>query len=60
MSNWGGKREGAGRKVGWRKEISERRPLHSIAAFDDEWAAIKEFMKIVREIGAEKALDKLK
>lgn len=45
----GGKREGSGRKVGWRKEISEQRPTHTIRAFDEEWLLIKEFIQLVRK-----------
>ena len=56
MNNWGGKREGAGRKIGWRKENPCQRQHRQLRAFDDEWFAIKEFMKIVREVGAENAL----
>lgn len=46
--SWGGKREGSGRKTGWRKEISERRPTHGITAFDDEWELIRRFIKLVK------------
>lgn len=44
-----------GRPVGWRKEISEIRPRRQLRAFDDEFAVIKNFMQLVREIGADKA-----
>ena len=46
--SWGGKREGSGRKVGWRKGYSEQRNTHSLAAFDDEWELIKRFSKLVK------------
>lgn len=48
VNGWGGKREGAGRKIGWRKENSEIRPTHTIRAFDDEWNLINAFAKIVK------------
>lgn len=50
MNNWGGKREGAGRKKGWRKDITERRrrKVRTVAAFDDEWDLINQFAKIVK------------
>jgi len=48
MNTWGGKREGAGRKTGWRKESSEQRPGHQIRAFNDEWNLIKEFANLVK------------
>ena len=51
---------GRGRPIGWRKQNPCQRPQRQLRAFDDEWLAIKEFMKIVREIGAGKALEKLK
>ena len=54
MNDWGGKREGSGRKVGWRKEVSEMRPTHTIRAFDDEWALINKFSKIVKNGDKEK------
>lgn len=46
--SWGGKREGAGRKVGWRKGYSEQRKPHCVAAFDDEWDLIKRFSQLVK------------
>ena len=48
MNTWGGKREGSGRKVGWRKEISEERPGHQIRAFADEWQLIRRFAKLIK------------
>lgn len=48
MSGWGGKREGAGRRVGWRKENPCQRKSHSVAAFDDEWELINRFAKLVK------------
>ena len=50
----GGKREGAGRKVGWRKEISEMRPRRGLVAFDDEWELIHAFAKAVKHGDKEK------
>lgn len=44
----GGKREGAGRKVGWRKENPNPRQNHSILAHADEWDLINAFAKIVK------------
>lgn len=52
----GGKR---GRPVGWRKAEPNQRPQRQLRAFDDEWLAIKRFMKLVRDIGADAALKKL-
>ena len=48
MSGWGGKREGSGRKVGWRKEVSEQRPRRQLVAHDDEWDLIQRFAKLVK------------
>ena len=52
--SWGGAREGSGRKVGWRKEISEQRPRRQLVAFDDEWELIHKFSKIVKHGDREK------
>ena len=52
-----------GRPVGWRKEFSMQRGRRQLRAFDDEFEVIKNFMQLVREIGAEKAqeiIDKYK
>ena len=46
-SNWGWKREGAGRPLGTTKEIV--RKTRSLRAFDDEWEIIKEFTKVVKK-----------
>lgn len=46
---------GKGRPIGWRKDFSEMRPRRQLRAFDDEFEVIKNFMQLVREIGAEKA-----
>lgn len=46
--SWGGAREGAGRKPGWRKGYSEQRKPHSLAAFDDEWDLIRRFSQLVK------------
>ncbi len=58
---WGGKREGAGRKKGWRKDVSEknRRKVRTVAAFDDEWELINKFAKIVKYGDKEKCLELL-
>lgn len=48
-STRGGKREGAGRKVGWRKGFSEQRPSHQIRAHENEWDIIKRFVKLVKK-----------
>lgn len=58
----GGKREGAGRPVGWRKAISERRPRRQLVAHDDEWALIKRFAELVKSdrMKAEELLNSLK
>ena len=47
----GGKREGAGRKIGWRKENPLQREVRTLRAFDEEWAVIKDFVKILRSKG---------
>ena len=44
----GGAREGAGRKVGWRKEVSEQRPQHQLRAYPDEWELIRRFARLVK------------
>lgn len=49
----GGKREGAGRPVGWRKENPNPRPRRQLTAYDDEWELIKRFQKMMRLRGAE-------
>lgn len=54
-SGRGGARVGAGRPKGSTKEISNKRPQRQVRAFDDEWEVIKEFMKLVRRIGAKEA-----
>ena len=45
---WGGKREGAGRPVGWRKKNPRQRKPHTVAAFDEEWELINRFAKLVK------------
>lgn len=44
----GGKREGAGRPVGWRKGFSEARAQRQLRAHEDEWALIKKFAELVK------------
>ncbi len=48
-NGWGGVREGAGRKVGWRKGFSEERKQRQVRAHEDEWELIKEFVQIVKK-----------
>ena len=48
MNGWGGRREGAGRKPGKQKEISDQRPMHTVRAFDNEWLLIKKFAEMVK------------
>lgn len=45
----GGRREGAGRPVGWRKGYSDARKQHQVRAHDDEWLLIKEFASLVKK-----------
>ena len=45
--SWGGKREGAGRKIGWRKPEGVRMQ-RQMKAYDDEWDLIRRFAKIVK------------
>ena len=47
-NTWGGKREGAGRPLGWRKGYSDQRKQHQVRAHDDEWELVKRFNKVVR------------
>ena len=47
MTNWGGKREGAGRPKGTTKAIIRKQ--RSLRAFDDEWEMIKEFARIMKK-----------
>ena len=49
----GGKREGAGRKIGWRKENPLQREVRTLRAFENEWQVIKDFVKILRSKGVE-------
>lgn len=48
-NGWGGVREGAGRKAGWRKGFSEERKQRQVRAHEDEWEMIKEFVQIVKK-----------
>lgn len=45
----GGTREGAGRKVGWRKGYSEARQGHQIRLHEDEWEVVKTFANLVKQ-----------
>lgn len=61
-NSWGGKREGAGRKTGWRKGYSEQRKQRQTRAHDDEWELIKRFERLVKHGDKEaclKALEEL-
>ena len=52
-----------GRPVGWRKENPLQREVRTLRAFDDEWAVIKDFVKLLREHGVDetrKILDSVK
>jgi len=53
--SWGGAREGAGRKVGWRKENPNPRKNHSLLAHEDEWQLIKKFADLVKHGNKDKA-----
>lgn len=54
----GGKREGAGRKKGWRKSTpSIVRKQRQLRAFEDEWQIINQFGDIVKK-GNRKAAEK--
>ena len=55
----GGTREGAGRKVGWRKGYSEARQGHQIRLHEDEWEVVKAFANLVKQ-DINKAREKLK
>ena len=54
----GGAREGAGRKVGWRKGYSEARQGHQIRLHKDEWQVVKAFSALVKK-DIDKARQKL-
>ena len=45
----GGTREGAGRKVTWRKGYSETRQGHQIRLHEDEWEVVKAFANLVKQ-----------
>ena len=55
----GGAREGAGRKVGWRKGYSEARQGYQIRLYEDEWEVVKVFAKLVKK-DINKGREKLK
>lgn len=54
----GGAREGAGRKVGWRKGYSEARKQHQVRLHEDEWLIVKAFAELVKK-DIDKAREKL-
>lgn len=56
MNGRGGKREGSGRPVGWRKENSNRRKCHSLNAHDEEWELINKFARLVKYGDKQKAI----
>ena len=45
----GGTREGACRKVGWRKGYSDARQGHQIRLHEDEWEVVKMFANLVKQ-----------
>lgn len=53
MNKKGGIRYG-GMPKGWRKPEGTRKQ-RQVRAYDDEWEIIREFIKVMREIGVEKA-----
>ena len=55
----GGAREGAGRKVGWRKGYSEARQGYQIRLHEDEWEVVKVFANLVKQ-DINKGREKLK
>ena len=44
----GGARPGAGRKAGWRKEVSQQRPQCQMRAWPEEWELVKAFAHHVK------------
>lgn len=54
-NGWGGRRAGAGRPKGTTKDESHIRPQHQVRAYADEWEVIKEFTRLVKLHGVEKA-----
>ena len=57
MNKKGEPRRG-GMPLGWRKPEGVR-SQHQVRAYDDEWAVIKDFVKILREYGVEQTKKKL-
>ena len=55
VNGWGGKRKGAGRPTGWRKDTTSARPRHYLVAYDDEWDLIKKFAEMVKHGDKSKA-----
>ena len=60
MNGWGGARPGAGRKKGWSKGFSEKRPRRQLVAFDGEWDLIKKFADEVKRGDKQKCSDFIK
>lgn len=58
-NTWGGKRAGAGRPVGTKKEVSVQRPQHQLRAFPDEWELIREFARLVKHVSKEECAQAL-
>lgn len=49
-NNWGGVRAGAGRPKGsTNKEQKPKRTQHTVVAYDNEWAMIKEFTNLCKK-----------
>ncbi|MDR3348573.1 MAG: hypothetical protein LBO03_03050 [Acidaminococcales bacterium] len=51
-STWGGTRKGSGRKA---LPPERKRKMRSMVAFDDEWALIKAFERMVKKVDREAA-----
>ena len=60
LSGRGGKREGAGRPKGTKNQTYNRRKQRGLTAWDEEWALIKEFERLLKRFGTEKAAEVLK
>ena len=52
----GGKREGAGRPVGWRKPEGVRKQ-RQLRAYDDEWELIQKFCHTLKHGDKQKCID---
>jgi len=57
MANgWGGRRAGAGRPKGTAKGESHARKQHQVRAYEEEWEIIKEFTRLTKLKGTQKAM----